>query len=207
MADLYITQLELSQEPYNINEDSSYIEILQDMTKTLIDNLCGQDFEQEGSVGSYVEKKVSGNDKETIFLPKRLITLEKVRIYSSSTEYTDYLATEFTAKKKFITWDFYSTSATTLRLRVYSFPEGIYNIGVFGIWGWSAVPDPIKYLQGRLIQKLINDGSFSNKFESEKIGDYSYKLKTDSKGNKILGDDELDLIVDQYREAVTYAAK
>ena len=208
MANKYITREDLRIEPYMISVeevDDKYLESLQDLTKDLIDRLCRQSFEEEGSDLSPVEKKVSGSGKDTVFLPKRLVTLKKVRIYSSTTNYTEYEASEFTVKRRFISWNIYSESLTRARFRIENFPLGTYNIGIMGIWGWSTVPEPIKYLQGRLIQKIIENGEFANKFIAEKAGDYSYNLRVDE-GREILGDGELDTIIRQYRPGMTYAA-
>lgn len=208
MANKYITGEELRLEPYTISideVDDKYLESLQDLTKDIVDKLCHQSFDQEGTDLSPVEKKVNGTGKDTIFLPKRLITLMKVWIYSSTTNYTEYEATEFTAKHRFISWNIYSATITRPRFRIENFPLGTYNIGVVGIWGWSEVPEPIKYLQGRLIQKIIENGEFANRFASEKVGDYSYNLRVDE-GREILGDAELDTIIRQYRPGISYAA-
>ena len=203
----YITKAELRIAPYDIQEDDAddkLLEILQEITKALIDNVCAQDFDIEGSVHSYVEKKICGTGKDTIFLPKRLITLEKIRIYSSTTSYVDYLPVNFMVKNKFISWSsFVPDVINPARFQLENFPLGSYNIGIFGIWGWSSVPKPIKYLQARLIQKLVEDKAFAEKFSAEKIGDYNYNLLIEN--DKIFGDAELDMIVKQYRGWVNYA--
>ena len=205
MSNEYITIKELMAGPYNLNvdEDDKSISVLQDLTKEIIDNLCGQVFSSEGTVDSYVEKKVSGTGKDTIFLPKRLITLEKVRIYSSSTGYVDYLPTNFETKAKFISWNLYTPASESARFIQEAFPVGRYNIGIFGIWGYSSPPEPIKYLQGRLIQKILNENSFAETMDNEKIGNYSGKLLVDAKG-MITGNYEFDNIIRQYSQWVGY---
>ena len=206
--DIYVTKAKLKINPYNISEedaDNTYLETLQEITKGMIDRICHQDFSQEGTAEAYVEKKISGTGQDTIFMPKKLITLEKIRIYSSATGYIDYLPTNFTVKEKFISWNYYSYDGDNPRLYPEDFAIGSYNIGVFGIWGWSAYPEAIKYLQGRMIQKIIEEGGFANKMENEKAGDYTFKLLMDKRG-LILGDFELDAIVRQYRDKIRYAA-
>lgn len=201
MGDKYITRAELRLEPYGISiegVDDKYLEVLQDLTKDLVDKFCGQDFEQEGSDISPAEKRISGTGKDTIFLPKRLINLKKVRIYTSTTSYSDYEAANFVSKPKFISWISFDT-----RFGKGTFPEGTYNIGIIGIWGWSNVPGPIKYLQGRMIQKIVEDGEFANKFSSEKLGDYTYQLL--EKEASFLADVELDAIIKRYKVWVNYA--
>ena len=204
MADIYITREELKNAPYNIvKEDDKYIEVLQDLTKDFVDNLCGQDFSQEGSASAYTEKKISGTGKDTIFLPKRLITLEKIRIYSNTLSYVDYTDENFTIKAKFISWNVFSSGVDNPRFYPEDFPAGTYNIGVFGIWGWALSPNPVKYLQGRLIQKIIDNGSLAEKLKSEKVGDYTYQLNVISE--QVTGDFELDQIIKQYQTWVGYA--
>jgi hypothetical protein len=210
--DKYITKDELRLAPHDIQEsdcDDKVLEIFQQITYDLINNVCGKDFEMEGSVAAgpipalYVEKKLSGTGKDTIFLPKKLITLEKIRIYSSSTNYVEYLPENFEVKSKFISWSsFVPDVINPARFQVENFPEGSYNIGIFGIWGYEGYPEPIKYLQGRLIKKLVDDKAFANKFSSEKIGDYNYSLIVED--DKIFGDVELDSIVRQYQDVIKY---
>lgn len=206
-TDKYITRAELRIAPYDIQEDDAddkLLEVLQEISKNMIDTVCQQNFEREGSSSNYVEKKISGTGKDTIFLPKRLITLQKIRIYSSTTSYVEYLPANFEVKLKFISWSsFVPDVVNPARFQLENFPLGSYNIGIFGIWGYSAYPNPIKYLQGRLIQKLIEDKVFANKFSSEKVGDYNYSLIVED--DKIFGDTELDMIVRQYRGWINYA--
>jgi len=200
MSDKYITRAELRSDPYKISiddADNKYLEILQGITYDMINLFCEQDFEQEGAVDDYNEEKIDGTGKDTIFTPKRLLTLEKIRVYSQTDSYTDYTASNFVVKKKYISWNVYSELTGSGRYQVDRFSEGNNNIGIFGIWGWSDYPDAIKYLQGKLIQKMINDKSFANKFSQEKVGDFSYTLVKDE--DRITGDFELDLIIKKYR--------
>jgi hypothetical protein len=118
--------------------------------------------------------------------------------------YVDYDSDNFEVKTKFITWNMFTPVDESARFQVETFPIGSYNIGIFGVWGWDEYPEPIKYLQGRLIQKILKDESFANKLRSEKVGNYSYNLLTDKKGY-ILGDMELDLIIKQYTDWGGYA--
>lgn len=198
----YITLEELKTDPYNLTEDNTYLGVLQDMTKQLIDKLCGQEFDAEGTVEALVEKKVSGTGKDTIFLPKTLVSLSKVRVYSQNTIYTEYDADEFVVEPKFISWNAYSDLQDSPRFQTDNFSKGSYNIGVLGIWGYAETPSPIKYLQGKLIEKILEDGDFADKMKSEKIGDYSYTV-ADAGGENavsITGDKALDLIIKQYQE-------
>lgn len=205
MADKYITRAELKLPPFNISPeaDNKYLEMLQDLTKKMVDNLCGQEFDQEGTVDVPVEKRVSGLGKDIVFVPKRIVQITKIRIYGSLSDYTDYTVENFIVKAKFIQWDNASDIQVSARYPVYTFPQGQYNIGIFGVWGWASVPEPIKYLQGRLIEKCMNDGAVGNKFSSERVGSYSYSLINDQTAE--VGDFELDSIVKQYRPVLGYA--
>ena len=214
MADKYITREELRIDPYNINHekvDDKFLETLQDMTFELInDVLCQQSFEQEGSEGSEVEKAVDGTGKDTIFLPKRLVSLLKVRLYEATNTYYDYSADNFVVKPKYLQWNTLGGSLDDPRVirDYYTFPKGIANIGVFGIWGYASVPNDIKYLQGKLIQKIVEDKSFAQKFQQESIGDYSYSLRRNlqQKEEEITGDFELDRIIKYRRGWVKYGS-
>ncbi|MFC1709501.1 hypothetical protein ACFL2J_05575 [Candidatus Omnitrophota bacterium] len=211
MSDKYITRAELRLSPYNIAEDvvdNKYLEVLQDLCKDLVDRFCIQDFELEGTVLAPVEKKVDGTGKDTVFIdsarePKRLVDLVSVRVYSTSTNYTEFLASEFVTYPKYISWNIYSEYIDSARLRVENFTKGNANIGILGTWGWTTVPNPIKYLQGMLIKKIVEDASFAERLNSERIGDYSYDLAI--RGEKefwITGDRQLDVIIKRYRETV-----
>ena len=208
MSTTYITEEELRVAPYEIDEDEAdpkFIEVLQGITKALIDKLCLQDFDQEGTDSEPVEKKMSGDGKDTLFLPKRLVTLKKVRLYSSLTDYDEYDADQFFVRPKFISWLTLSdtASARTILLTDGLFPKGVGNIGVRGVWGFASVPDPIKYLQGRLIQKAVEDEEFASFISSEGIGDYTYTTKAEE--GSITGEKELDLIIKSHRGWRNYA--
>ena len=207
MADIYITKDELRNAPYNLlvdEIDNIHLGVLQDLTKEVIDKLCGLNFEKEGETGSEVEKLLSGTGKDTIFLPKTILTLKEVRIYTSSNVYDTYEDSEFVVKNKYISWYEYTDAASDARIETGTFPEGSYNIGVVGIWGFSVYPEAIKYLQGRFIQKILRDESFTEKMKTEKIGNWSGSLLLNEKGDNPTGDFELDLIIRNYREQITY---
>lgn len=200
MADVYITRAELKDFPYRLtDQDLKYLETLQDITKEIIDKFCNQVFSQEGSVGSEVEKKLDGNGSDSIRLPKKIITLDSIRIYASSTNYTEYDDTNFTIldSKRYIRWNVYAESTISARLRIYHYPEGISNIGLVGVWGWPSAPDPIKYLQGQMIKKMVEDSTFANKFSTEKLGDYTYQLLKSEMN--FVADYELDRIIQLYQ--------
>jgi hypothetical protein len=208
MSDKYITQAELRIEPYSIPEskvNKKYLEVLQDLTKELIDETCKQEFEQEGTPSAPVEKRLDGSDKSTLFVEKRLISLDKVRIYIADNSYTDYTAGNFTISKWYIDWNIYSTSYVSARVafQMDMFPRGIKNIGVFGVWGWESCPNPMKYVQAQLIKKVLSDKSMVQRFQSENIGDYSYAMKAIA--DEIFGDPEIDLIIKQYTAWRVYA--
>ena len=56
-----------------------------------------------------------------------------------------------------------------------------------------------------MIMKMIDNESFADKFKSEKVGDYAYTLADTN--DSILGDVELDEIIKQYREWISYAVQ
>jgi len=81
------------------------------------------------------------------------------------------------------------------------FPRGYNNIRIVGTFGYSAVPEPIKKAVGYLID-AVNEGSFAavGLYESEKIGDYSYKIGIDgySKKGVYTGVPKVDVILRTY---------
>lgn len=207
MADKYITKKELRVEPYSISHDSvddAFLERLQNLSYDLINALIGKSYEKEGTVEEPVEKKTDGDDKDTIFLPSRLITLTSIRLYYSLTDYYEYGPEVFHVSPRgtYITWSQYAESPRVVLSYDGTFPKGKYNIGVRGVWGSPSYPERIKYLQGKIIQKIAVDKSFAAKFNSETIGDYSY-TKADGV-DSILGDEELDAIIRQEREPLLY---
>jgi hypothetical protein len=203
MAEKYITISELRNAPYSISEDKAdnkHLTTLLGLTKELIDNLCNQAFEPDGTDLAPVEEKVSGTGKDTVFLPRKLLTLKEVRIYSSTLNYYSYTPENFTVKEKYITWNIYSDEFDNNRILVEDFPRGSFNIGVFGIWGYATAPEGVKYLQGKMITKIIDDDAFAERFNSQSIGDYSATVAL--RGDKefaITGDKELDVLIKRYR--------
>jgi len=81
------------------------------------------------------------------------------------------------------------------------FPRGYDNIRIVGTYGYSTVPEPIKKAVGYLID-AINEGSFAavGMYESEKIGDYSYKIGIEgySKKGIYTGIPKVDVILRAY---------
>jgi len=210
MANTYITKEELRIDPYNIDHqeiDDKYLETLQEVTYSLVNKFCNQTFEMEGTEESPVSEKVNGTGKATIFLPKKLITLSSIRIYFDLTQYDEYEAVNFVAKDKYIEWNVLTDVSARIIGQTTLFPKGTANVEVVGIWGWENVPEPIKYLQGKLIEKLIEDKSFAQKFEAERVGDYQYQIRRKTeRQEEITGDFELDLIIKQYRNWLAYGS-
>lgn len=211
MADKYISRKSLRIEPYEISHekvDDTYLEILQDLSYDIINKLCYQDFDQEGTDEAPVVKMIDGDGKDTIFLPKRLIKLIEVRDYTDFDEWDTYEKELFLVKPKYIIWNqFGEVTARSLVGEPGIFTEGKGNIGIVGIWGWPVVPKPIQYLQGKMIKKMVDDKTFANKFSSESVGDYSYNLKpTGDRLQDITGDAEMDSIIRQYRNWTGYGA-
>jgi len=203
----YITQEEIRVAPYNVSQDEAdeqYLTLLQNLTKRIVDDACHQSFNREGADPDFVEYKVDGTGKDTVFLPsdKRLIFINKVRVYVASNSYDEYDAD---GHEKYVSWNTYGNTSSVGRFAIDSFPKGIRNIGIVGTWGWITVPEPIKYLQGRLITKILREDGLAVKYSSENIGDYNYKLREAETG-EILGDKELDLIIKDYTDWSFYSA-
>ena len=206
--DSYITREELRLEPYAIPKevDEKYLEVLQELTKEIVNSLCGQSFEPEGTVSVPVEYRADGTGKETVFMPigKRLVSLSEVRIYTAFNAADTYTPDNFQVEKRFLTWNSYGD--ISVRLGGGMFDKGLANIGIVGVWGYAETPKGILYLQGKFIKKIIEDEEFAERFNSEKIGDYSSTLAL--RGDKefaITGDKELDIIIRQYRNNLFYA--
>lgn len=191
----YITIEELRKAPFNLVEselDATQSEFLLAMTKEFIDDACKQDFLKEGATGTEVEKRISGTNNTIIFLPKRLVTLKEVKLYDSSQVSRTYTAGEFFYHPKYIQWldNFIDPSP---RVRVENFQMGVANVGVVGIWGFETVPMQIKYLQGRIVQKIVRTGYMTEKNKSESVGDYSSSPMMIQ--SVITGDSEIDTII------------
>lgn len=206
--DKYITREELRLAPYNIaidKADNKYLEVLQEITKNLVDSFCGQEFDLEGTDLAPVEKKVNGTGADTVFLPKRIVGLKKIRIYTDIASYDEHDPTSFVVSPKFVSWNMFAdTGSYNPRMPYELFPQGNANIGVVATWGYAAVPNQIKYLQGKMIKKMVEDETYAERFQSESIGDYSMSLAGDA--YPITGDREMDLIIKNYRTWIHYVA-
>ena len=200
----YIKIDELRKPPYNLPEqilDNTYAGVLLDLTQEFIDRVCKQDFFQEGSTGHEVEKFVRGSDKESVYFPRRIITLKEVRIWIDAESYKAYGPENFIVGKRDITWKtFYADESKRMSAILGSsgtFPSPVGSVSIVGIWGYADVPAPIKYVQGRLIQKVVRENTMADKTGSESIGDYSYsKVSMDL---MITNDPELDMIIKRYQ--------
>ena len=196
----YITLEELRRPPFNLGEpilDETLATFLLDMTREFIDAQCKQDFLKEGSTGSEVEKRISGTGLLIVFMPKRLVTLKEVKIYASETSFATYTGDNFLYHPRYVQWK-ELTSLPSPRLRVDSFSVGIANVGVVGIWGYPTIPNPIKYLQGRMIQKIVKEGWMSEKNDSESVGDFSRSpMMLEA---LVTGDSEIDMIIKRHTD-------
>jgi hypothetical protein len=144
---------------------------------------------------------VRGNGNQTCYLPRRLITLKAVRIYVNATQYTDYTPENFIVNKRDITWKTWEADPS-IRMTAILGSSGVFPVtagscSVIGIWGYAEVPAPVKYLQGRLIQKVVRENTMADKTGSESIGDYSYSKV--SMQMMITNDPELDMIIKRYQ--------
>jgi hypothetical protein len=195
----YITLDDLRRPPFKISEsemDSTLAEFLLDMTQEFIDSACKQTFTKEGADGAEVEKKVSGTGQGVIFLPKRLAVLKQVRTYGGS-GYSEYTPDNFLYHPRYLQWSEFESSPSP-RMRGDTFGVGIGNIGIVGIWGYVTVPTQIKYLQGRLISKIIKEGYMTEKNSSESVGDYSASPMMIT--SVVTGDSEIDTIIKRHTD-------
>ena len=210
--DKYITRAELRLEPFELSHekyDDKLLESLQELTYNLLNTWTWQVFEKEGTPEVPVEKRFDGGDrdKDTMFFDTRLITLVKVKLYNAENSWYEYGPEYFSIKKKFLAWKTYGLplDPRAMAMGGGTFGQGVANIGIVGVWGWEAVPAGIKYVQGRLIQKLLEDKSFATKFASESVGDYSYNVKVGKDGEEYTGDAEIDAVIKQYRSPISYS--
>lgn len=194
----YLTVDELRKAPYSISEqecDNDHANILLELAKDTIEQICGQSFIAEGTESTPVEKRIDGNGKLTIMLPYRMESLDKVRDYSTETGYVDYEGSNFIVKPYYLQWK--ELTNITARTFTYSFSKGTGNIGIFGVWGWNTTPKMIRYAQGKLVKKLLNEDALTLKKQSESLGDYSFTAVEQE--HPITGDPEIDLILKQHR--------
>lgn len=209
----YIELSELRDSPYSIGEQEAgdaYLTVLIGMTQNLIDRFCGRSFLQVGDAQNYVEKKYDGEGEGALFFKDRLISLSGVKIYYTDTSYNLYSAANFFAKTFMLKWNEFAPTDQNIRLTFQTeiFPKGVNNIGIVGIWGFldsSHERIAIKYLQGKMIRKIISNDSFSEKMISYSSGDFSGTLNIDSTKGQITGDKEIDLLIQTYRKKVSYA--
>lgn len=203
MGDVYITREQLAEPPFSLTageDDSKYLEFLQDMTKELIDDLCEKNFESDGTEGSPATRELNGSGHDTLILKERLVSLDSVRLFSTETAYDEYQPTSFVVEERYLQWKEWGQTSARLIGTPGTFPKGVANIAVLGVWGYAAVPKPILYLQGRLIQRIMNDGEMLKSMQTEKMGDYSYTARELT--SYIINDEELDTIVQNYAEQV-----
>jgi len=90
----------------------------------------------------------------------------------------------------------------------YTFTRGSQNIDIEGNFGFETVPYNIKYVIKKMLFREIRPRESFGKFESEHIGNYSYKLNTarnarGGKGEILTGDPELDRIIHTYKDKIS----
>lgn len=203
VGDVYISREQLKEPPFNLvggDDDNKYLEFLQDMTKELIDGLCEKNFESDGTEQTPATRELNGSGHDTLLLGERLVSLDSVRLYSTETAYDEYQPTSFAVEERWLQWKDWGQPSGRLIGTPGTFPKGVANVAVLGIWGYAAAPKPIVYLQGRLIQRIMNDGEMLKSMQSEKMGDYSYTARELT--SYIINDEELDTIVQNYAEQV-----
>jgi len=195
---MYLEKEDLRKAPYNISEDDldeAAVEVVLDITKSLIDRYCRQSFDKEG-IPTPIEKRLSGTGTITMFTPKRLLTLSVVKIYLTELSFTTYSVDNFIVKPRYIEWK--SMSPESHRVIVDHFPIGKGNVGIIGSWGYDAPPATIKYAQGRMIMNLVRDGAINKQKSSENVGDYNYQNIIREDGMTF--DPEIDTILKSHRD-------
>jgi len=191
----YITIQELRKPPFNITErmaDNTLLEFLCETAYELINSWCRQDFEKEGATGSEVSKEVRGTGTVSIYLPKRLITLKEV-----ITDGVIWTPDNFIVSPYDIRWKDTVDYGSARNISGGVFDIGVGIIQVKGVWGFDPTPYGIKYANGYLVQKIVKEGSISDRASSESIGDYSY-----SRGameGAFTNDPNIDNVLKQYR--------
>jgi len=195
----YVVDSDISSWPSGCDADCKSKII--DFAEQLIEKITGTHFYEKA-----FDIKVNGNNKNRIFLPlhANIISVSAVYVcgyeldptwygFDESSVYLDLCKSGVALSEYY----YVLTQETEEGL----FPRGYNNIRIVGTYGYSTVPEPIKKAVIYLID-AINDGSFSaaGMFESEKIGDYSYKIGIEgySKKGIYTGIPKVDVILRAY---------
>lgn len=76
------------------------------------------------------------------------------------------------------------------------FPDGARTVQVTGVWGYSAVPAPVKMAGVQMAAKLINEGLRGGQVSSETLGSYSVAYRQVDEVSESMG---IKDILNQYR--------
>ena len=178
---------------------AAILEIEQLIEKTLMTHFYSKPFDH----------KVNGNNKNRLFLGLEAEILTVTKIFVNGSELDEGWWT-WDTKSVFIDLTVSGSGILSPELSYMRtetrqqglFPKGFENIRIKGTYGYAVVPLPIKKLCTILVQH-DNDPSLyqSYKFDSEKIGDYSYKFATAAyeKTPVLFGIWEADKIAARYK--------
>jgi hypothetical protein len=87
------------------------------------------------------------------------------------------------------------SKGTTLSVSGYFFTVGAQIVEVTWVAGYEPIPDDIQLIAKKLVSQIYNTGD-AGPYQSEKIGDYSYKVLQDMK----IGDPFLESTLNRYRK-------
>ena len=115
---------------------------------------------------------VDGSGSRRLILPKRLVVLGELQflqvddggaVITSSETVLDVFNKQWSLVSEFV------------------FPIGEENISVKGTFGYATVPPEVQDSTCSMVERIVlqeNEGTFkAGTFDSEKIGDYSYRLR------------------------------
>lgn len=93
----------------------------------------------------------------------------------------------------------------------YAFSRGTQNIVIVGSFYGSSVPAPIKRIVRLMVFRQFRAKDKIGSYESEKTGDYNYKLNNSvsaggSKGDVLTGDPEIDRMIRSYKHKFSFKA-
>jgi len=156
--------------------------------------------------------KIDGTGSEFLDLTryKPINSISSISIDDESIDTDAYIVIYYEEgflRIKRVGWSVYSGN----KLGYYAFSRGSQNIVIVGNFGYVTVPYTIKYIIKKLVFREFRAESKVGKFESESIGNYSYKLNTPrngmgGKGDVLTGDPELDRMIHSYKHKLSFKA-
>lgn len=114
----------------------------------VIEGVCRQGFEQEGSEAEPVERIIDGPGSRELYLPKRLIELSTLEVPGGGLTASDVVLSEagdrlhVAPESSGSSWATRAVAEMTGRTDPV-FPDGPGSVTVTGVWGWAEVPSAI----------------------------------------------------------------